>query len=272
MFKKIMTCMSMPSRIGLYLNEKMYRSFFRLILCAIIATLPFTISLLNRTEISQTSKDIIVKEIVQIDEEFRLDIVNYKLIGEKELVYQGYDAVVCFNPNNKNTSNLVNAAEYPVLELNKDRVNLYVGSMCIYSQTYHDLEVKDLSFSKMMQTDYIEYDKFLSLLNTVFSSVHGVWVLAYSLFNFISMFVIALIVAFIMAIFSKFVNPVVGFKFRLKLALDSQYIFLLFAMLATLFSASFLEYIGLIFASFYTIKALSKIVRIEIRKDYKGGK
>lgn len=271
MFKKIMTCMSRPSRIGLYLNEKMFISFFRLILCAIIATLPFTIVLLSRTEINQTSKDIIVKEIIQIDEEFQLDIVDYKLTGEKELVYQGYDAVVCFNPNNKNTSNLVNVSEYPILEFNKDRVNLYVGSMCIYSKTYRDLEIKDLSFSKMMQTDYLEYDKFVSLLNTVFNSVHKVWVLAYSLFNFISMFIISVIVALILAIFSKFVNPVVGFKFRLKLALDSQYIFMFFAMLATLFSASFLEYIGLIFACIYTIKALSKIVRIEIRKDYRGG-
>jgi Na+/H+ antiporter NhaD/arsenite permease-like protein len=64
----------------------------------------------------------------------------------------------------------------------------------------------------------------------------------------------------------KFVNPIIGFKFRFKGALDAQVISLLCLFLMILFKLEFIRYIGILLSAIYLFLAMMTIVRIEIQR------
>ena len=76
--------------------------------------------------------------------------------------------------------------------------------------------------------------------------------------------------ALILALFSGFVNDKIGFKFRFKVCIDAQLIYLLAIFMMILFDKYWIQFIGMALSAIYTVIALTRIVRIEvIRKEEK---
>lgn len=264
MLKKLIICLGHPTRIGLYLNEKMWKSILELLLVAFIITIPYTVSLSLQKELSNQSVTNTVTFFNNYSEECDLEIKDGVLTGKNEILMAGYEAYVFFNPNNKTLD--ATYRSMPLLEFSKNKLILTFMGIKVYEKAYTDLAYNELSIKKMTMNDYNEISKLNEIFNDVFVSVRGRWVVANSTFMLVQAFVLALLSSLVLGLFSSFVNIGVPFKYRFKLALDSQFISLICILLSLLFSASWLEYVGVILSACYLISALSKIIRISIPK------
>lgn len=263
---KMYICLFEPRKMGLFFGEKMYKSFLHVLLIAFIAVLPFTISLIAQDEISNLSYDAIEEWIMEDSLNIDLSINNGVLSGEKSYALLTNEAIIYINPTGEKLNVEIDYVTYHVIEFNKDSVQVSFLDNVISSKTYLEAGISDLDFSKMEDADYVEFDKFISLINVAFNNVRVGWIIINSLLVLFDVYLTVILSALLLAVVIKIFNPLIGFRFRFKAALDAQYISLFFILLMLLFNADFLRYVGIVFSAIYVIRAMMAIIRIEFKK------
>lgn len=276
--KKIYICLFEPRKMGLYFGEKLYKSFLHVLLLTLIAILPVSISLAIRDGISNSSYESIETYLMEDSVGLDLKLSNGVLTGTKNFTIITDEAVLYVNPTGQDLKlqDLKLDIEYltlHVIEMTKEGVEVSLLNNVSYKKTYEELGQTKIDFSKIAEADYIELDKFISIINTSFNSVKVSWVIINSLILLFDMYITILFSALILAFIVRIANPIIGFRFRFKGALDAQFISVLCLFLMILFKASFFRYIGIILSTIYLFRAMLAIVRIEVKRrmfDDKG--
>lgn len=264
--KKMYICLFEPRKMGLYFGERLLNSFIHVFLCALIAILPYTISLITVDEISNSSYNIIEEWIMENNVNTDLSIVDGRLTGEKKHAFYINEAILYINPKDEVLNITLEDAAFHVIEFDSEGIKVYFLNNAVYSKTYLELGVMDLNFERMENADYVEFDKFISLINVAFDNIRLSWILSNVVLILLDIYLTVLISALLLAFVVKIFNPIIGFRFRFKAALDSQHISLFFIFLMLLFNAEFFRYIGIVFSCIYLIKAMMAIIRIEFKK------
>ena len=136
---------------------------------------------------------------------------------------------------------------------------------------YSEFEDLEIDFNKIVSVEYLELKKFSDLVDYSFDQIHGRWVVLNVLDYLLSVIITVIICVFAMGIISKIFNSKIDFKFRLKGAIDAQFISVVFMFLMGLYEVRFLKTLGIIFAAIYLIRALMAVVKIEVRRKTEVG-
>ena len=265
-FSKIYICLFEPRKIGLFLGEKIIKSFIHLLLLAIIAVSPIVVSYCVRDGISNYShnkiEDYLMTEIYETD----LIIKDNTFTGSDELAFLLDETILFLNPNGKQLEIGVEHISYHVIEFGQEEVSVEFLNNTIFSKKYSELNVGEIDFSKIADADYLELDKLISIINVCFNNMKVGWVIESSIITLLDVYLTIIISALILAFLVKIFNPIIGFKFRFKGALDAQIIYLLCIFLMVLFRAEFIRYIGVILSAIYLFISMMAIVKIEVQK------
>ncbi len=263
--KKLYICLFEPRKMGLFFSEKLWKSFLQILLISFIAILPFTVSLVVRNEISNSSYHELEEWVMEDSVDLTLKLSEGILDGEKNYAILIDEAIIFINPTGEVLNVGNEYAGYHVVEFGKEGIEVSLLNNVTYEKTYLELGVKELDFFKMEETDYIEFDRFISLINDAFNSIKVEWIIVNVIYVLIEVFLFSVISALFLALIVKIFNPLIGFSFRFKAALDGQFISLLFTLFMLLFKSEFLRYVGIVFSAIYVIKAMITIVRIEYK-------
>jgi hypothetical protein len=260
---KLQICLTEPRKIGFFMGEKKWKTLLQLFILTFLALTPFLIRLSVKDGISNESKEYL--EEVLMSSKFKGDValIDGLLVGNQAIAIEVTEGIIFINPKGET---LENNSNYPVFELANLGVNVYVQGSLIYSATYAELGYLDINFRQIFKSNYLEFNVLVSLINKVFVDTNSFWVSMDYFATLVGSYISLILCALILALIVGIGNNRIAFKFRFKGALDAQFISVLFLGLAHLFNAAYLEIIGLCLSSFYLIRALSSIVRIEVRK------
>lgn len=264
-FNKLHICLVEPRKIGFFMPEKLWKSLIQLLLFSIIAISPVIIENVVNERVSESSKNYIQDVFMSKRIDNGLNLENGILTGDEGLAFVIEEAVIFINPNKEVLEN-DEYAYLPVIELASDKVNVYYLDILLYSLEYEDIGVINLSFKKMCNVDYIEFERFMSIINESFNEGKGYWATANSLLALFETYFSLIISALLLTLFSSIINKMIGFKYRFKGALDSQFIYLVFVLLSYLFNIVYIQYVGMILSIIYLFKALMSVVMIKVEK------
>lgn len=266
--KKIYICLFEPRKMGFFFPEKIYKSVIQLLIMMLFVVCPLVIQGGFNDEISQTSKKFIqeyfMEDLIETDVVLRDNV----LTGTNDYTFVLPEAIVYINPLDKVME--ADVSDYPlshIIEFRSDRIDILFMGRVIESMGYADYNVGEIDFDKILRVDYLEFDKFMSVLNDTFQMIHIRCVVINSVESLFSIITSTAIAVFILAVISKIFNPMVKFRFRLKGAIDAQFISVLFTFLMILYNMKFFKYIGLFFSAVYLIRALMAVVKIEVRRQ-----
>lgn len=264
--KKIYICLFEPRKLGLFFSERIIKSVLQLLLFALIAISPYIISLAVDNNISDSSRNYIEEKIMYDAKLTENKIINGKFDGESSTPFLINEAIVYFNPKNETFGLPLEYATYHVIELREDMIVVSFLNNEIYKKSYVELGYDNIDFKKIIDADYLELDRLISLINVAFASFHTEWTIINSAIILFDVFLTMLLSALILSFIVRIVNPIVGFKIRFKGALDAQFISLVFILIMLLFKEEFFRYVGITLSAIYLFIAMISIIRIEIKK------
>ena len=265
-FSKLYICLFEPRKMGIFLGEKLYKSFIQLLLLTLIAISPIIITYSVRDGISNTSREEIKDHLITEAYNTDLLIKDNKFSGSEGLAFLLEEAILFFNPKGENLEVELEYQTYHVIEFGQEKLSVKFMNNEIFSESYSQLGVSEIDFSKIEDADYLELSKLLRLINICFNNMKVGWVIKNSVSALFSVYLTVIISALVLAVLVKMVNPIIKFNFRFKGALDAQVISLLSIFLMMLFKAEFIRYIGVILSAVYLFIAIAAIVRIEVQR------
>ena len=166
--KKIYICLFEPRKIGMFLHEKIKVSIIQLLLVSLIAILPYTISMVVADEISNSSYKIVEKWVMEDSVDLDLEIKNGILSGSEDYTLLMNEAILYINPNDKELELSIDYVLFQVIEFGKESVKTKLFGNTISEKKYKELGITELDFVKIMENDYIEFDRFISIVNDSF--------------------------------------------------------------------------------------------------------
>ena len=265
--QKMYICLFEPRKMGLFFGEKLYKSFLHILLLSLIVVLPVTLTLSVSKEISNPSYKLIQEYLVEKSMDTDLQISDGVLSGTKGIAFLIEEGIICINPLNEEVDFDSEYDIFHIIEFNDVGMKVSFLGNIYYQKTYTELGCNELDFVKIEEADYLELDKFVSLVNVGFNNIKVEWVVINTVICLIDVLITVLFSALILAVIVKFINPMIGFRFRFKGALDAQMISLLCMFLMMLFKVEFFRFVGVILSSVYLFKAMLVIVRIEVKKN-----
>ena len=266
-FQKMYICLFEPRKMGLFFGEKLSKSFLHILLLSLIVVLPLTITLSTSKEISNSSYREIQKYLMEESFNTDLKILDGVLSGTKGMAFLIEEAIVFINPANEPLEVDSEYDIFPIIEFTNSGLEVSYFNKMYFQKSYIDLGCGEIDFMKIEETDYLELDKFVSLVNAGFNNMKGQWITINSLIYLVDVLVTVIFSALMLAVMVKFINPMISFRFRFKGALDAQIISLLFMLLMMLFEIEVFRYIGISLSAVYLFRAMLVIVRVEVKKN-----
>lgn len=266
MLEKLKICLFQPRRIALYSTEKLIRGFFLIAMLSIVVTIPLSILLYNQSEFDSSFQDTVKNEFYNNTTESEITITNGILSTDNTLIIQTefYDVVIW-----DSSEELVDISTgYPLIVFAEDQVIVCMATYVtveLLSVSYEELGLVDLDFSTMYNNDSEEINKFLTVLNSVYSELKPITDPLFTLSFFIQYIFYFLFNVLLYTAITFMVNPLVKFKMRFKICLDCQVVYAASILLCILYSASWIETIGLLVSGVYIFFALSSIVGVKIK-------
>lgn len=254
--KKIKTVLFEPRLIGLFFNEKMWKSLLMMFIAILITIIPAVMTQMSTKQISTSFRTTLV-ENVQNSNIVNTYIVDNTLIYEEQYVieYDFFNVVIGGELG-------ADSFYYYTILFDENDVKFYLTNIEWLSLSYEELNIDNLDFSMIKTTSVIETNKFISIFNQLYE-MHLVEIAMFNVFYCffdvtLTVFFTALFMAAIAMVF-KSKEDIMSFKFRFKTCLNCQYIYLLFVLFSFLFSIFYLQYIGIILMSIYTIVATNSV-------------
>ena len=266
-FQKIYACLFQPKKIGLFLGEKLHKSFIQLFIFSLITIIPVIFVYSFQTNFTASSYESLSTWLMEDYSDLDMQITNSSFSGSEGHAYLVNEGIVFLNPNDEVLElESLEYASYHVIELDSKNVRVTFLNNIVYEKTYEELGVVDLDFKKISNADYIEFDKFMVLIDQAFASYHATWVIENSIVILFDVYLSVVLAALILSFAIKIFAPM-KFRFRLKLALDTQFISLVLILLMFLFNIEFIRYIGILLSAIYSFIAIFALISIQIKKE-----
>lgn len=269
MFKKFMICLSHPTRIGLYIFEKLRYSILFLLALIVIATIPYGIMLFSIDGFSASTHDTISEAFMTNALDCELKIVDGNFIGTENIMIHSEELVFFLNPKGENFNYQSVETIAPIIEFTALEVKGYFGFSEVFTYSYQELGLEQFDFNTIIDQDYIAYHLLMSKLDGLFMDFKGYVIVTYLILMIFQTLLLLIFSAAVMALIVKMFNSFLPYRLRFKLALDAQVVAVVGVLLTYLFDFRYFTLIGLTLSSVYLILSLRSIVRVEVRKKPK---
>lgn len=259
MFDKLKIVLFKPRFIGLYIKENSFKLFLKMSLVILLVLIPGFIKNFVVNEISSEFSNYIITATIdaKIEDVYISDNLLY---NENEYVIDCYyfDVMIGGSVSSDNFESItVNKLLFDV-----DSIRFYVSNIEVYNVAYSELNVGDMDFSNISKTNVVASNQYISVFNKIYkdnniiiSSFFSSALLFDLVINVLSM---SLMLALLSFMFNKTTN-IMPFKYRFKITLNCQYIYLLSVFISLLYSNENIQFVGTFIMSFYAFKALNSI-------------
>ncbi len=249
-----------PSRIALFLRDKLYISIIYLIGFIILSVSPVIIKHSNSKYYFTNSEiNYLVNQIPNEcngefkDNSFTID-TPFSITDEQNVIYN-------FDTNNTlkiSSSNIV-------LVFSSSSIIVYQNGNRIMNTSYSKVGVDDFSFD-LVHSDSAHYYSFKNLFETIYNSyfkTNDITFTSQTIEDAIFTYLIILVLLYFIT-FLK--NPYLKRSERFNIIVYSMTYSYIFIFLGNYFSMSLLPYIGAFFSTYCLVKALSSIKIIKLPK------
>jgi len=274
MFYQIYICLTRPLEIGRFLLDRISRSVFTILFLIVLALTPYVVSLSIADAPNHDNYNVISESMMSSGDDFTLKIENGILTGDKALSFSLDDTNLLIAPNNEqyHYSNIYDELT-PLLTYEKEKVTVKVLGAEIYSKSYSDMEIKEIDFTKIMNEDYLEMNKFFESLTEVFNDVHVSWVTYYSIQAFFEIVFMSFMGAWCLSVLARIFKRGMNRQFGFKIGLDCQPIMIFSVFIAYLCGTYWIQYIGSALSTVFLFFALKSIISIKqepVNKEENG--
>lgn len=254
--EKIINIICHPKYIVLYFKDQFYKIFLTILCFFIFAMSLVAVYDFNTQYYSDSYVNDVTSLVVNHNEEMDLVYSNNKLEGSIYIV-KSDDVCLIF------MKDAVPSTAYGVqLIFKEDRVVYYYQAMYKFEYKYSDLNIGDFKFSDVQANDIIAKMKLERIIdNTLIQANKTVqtFVLLSDMINLVLYYFASILIALIV---SRFVNPEIEFKYRIRICLYDSIVFFIVIIFAFLFSISWFKYVALAMPAFYSVMSFKSIVRI----------
>lgn len=263
MFKKLITVLCHPSRVGIYFLDRWYTILGYIMLFLALAISFVSIKDLNTKVFDRTTTNAIASKIYSSSQIDALEFSDNKLNNiNRKLEIK--DCVVYFNDSGEMNS-LINMNMTIVFGTTK--ASIYYGISKLGFVEYSNLKVSDFKISDAKNGNISARLEFFDLVDSILYSgetEYRLLILGTDIINLVMYYFISLVVC----LFTAFIaNQTIQGKIRLKLIAYDSISYLLVFIFATLFSLSWLVYAGFIFPIIYTILTFTHIKKITVKRS-----
>lgn len=260
MIRRLNISISQPSKIGMFMNDKLWINLLFVFIVSILCSIPSIIKvstykgfdtniISNIDDVYKSVKSVNTKEKKYLPE---VEIKDYKLIGTDSggFVYEQFG----FYFNEKPSSMIYD------LFFTDDSIEFHMAGALVKDYSYEDLGLDNVDFNNLDIKD-ADFTKSVRALEYIFNDNKSIWAAVEISSNIgatiIRHFIAALIIAFL-AMFGSFIP----FKYLYKLAIYAVTIFQISLLFYGLFNAPIFTYIGIILAFVYIRRAMRNIIAI----------
>lgn len=264
MLDKLKIVLFKPRFIGLYIKENIFKLLITIFVAISIVSIPSFITIANKDEISGTYesylidattnasiKNVYIEDyILYFDEEYEYDAYYFNIVIGKQIELESLESIYVSK-----------------FLFDYDSVRFYVSTIEVYSATYKELGVQSLDFELISTNNIVSVNKFVEIFNSVYKENHTIiGVTSYAILFLglaFNVFGMSLVLAGISLLFSRAPNNIMPFKYRYKMCLNAQFIYLLLFLLSSLFGFDIVSYVGTFIMSLYAFMALNSITMVK---------
>ena len=262
MLERIKNCICHPRFIGKYNKDKVGKLILYVLLFFFVYILEFGLRTFTENPFGEEADRIIVKEVIaKQDNNIAYDSSSQILTGKKVYIEnEAFGLYILPEGELKVNPLVIN------IVLEQEKGYIYYGQYEISEIDYSNIKAKSFSFENISDNHTLDIYNFRYFINGVLESsfiFFRVINLVKGITSTISMFMMMFLISFI---YAKFINPSIDGKVRAKLVLYDVTIFLVCAMLASLFNQGWIIYIGYSLPIIYTTITFKHIVRVVIPK------
>jgi len=258
MLKRFYYSLLKPTRIALYIKDKIILSFLYALFFIVLCSAPSIIKFVNsNNNISQSEIKYITN---QIPENSGAKFNDNTFIVEKGFTVYDYDKIQYnFGVTPEIGRNNI------TFVFDKERLNVYRYGVIALSQSYKALNVENFSFDDI-NTNAQSFYSFKNLYSSIYNNLFRENALFYSLGVIIDTVLTFLIVAVLLYIVTCFKNPFLGFNHRINLSIYSMTWTFIGIFIGNYFNQPIFAYIAAAISTFCLTRALSVIKVVQIPK------
>lgn len=262
MLERIKDCICHPKFIGRYNKDKVGKILSVIFLFFGLYLVVFGIRTFTENPFGVDAESVVVSEVISTQEHtISYNSESHTLTGNSVSIEQEtFGLYVLPVEEYIPTTMVIN------IVLEETSGHIYYGVYKIAEISYTEIEAASFSFDGVSNNDIHDIYNFRLFISEVLESSYmffRVYNFVEGIFMTVSTFMMLFLVSFI---FARMINPTIEGKVRAKLVLYDTVSFLVFAMLASLFNAGWLAYIGYALPAVYTSITFKHIVRVVIPK------
>lgn len=256
MIKKIQIVLFQPRFIGLFIKENIFKSLLMLFLTIIIAIIPGAITELRTQEISTQFRTELLYNIEHSNIENAKIEDGVLLYEEQQIIGYTYFNVIIGGELS------IDNMYYYNLVFHETNLKFYISNIEVYSIEYKELELNNIDFSLVNTTSATESNKYVYIFNQLYNDnkiIINTYNIVFYFFEVLAMiFIGALVMACFSLIFNNFGN-IMPFKYRYKICLNCQYVYIVSIFLSFLYYASWMQLVGNFVMAIYVVIATNSI-------------
>ena len=249
-----------PSRIGLFVKDKIWMPLIHILIMlaiftSMLAVRSFTIDYFSGTT-SKTLVDIVENSKNNLDIKFE----NNKLTGT-QVRFETEEYFVYFL--NKPTGNFSTICQI-VFEEDSVTFRYYLESKTVkYEDLKYDLA---FDFKNIKKHDQVDRMRFMVFVDKVFTNFNFNYQRAIFIMNFIFSLIIIGAAFGLCVLFSYFTNPPIDKDIRVKLCMYDTLVFFFPLFFSIALATNWIMYLGLILPVIYARITFSHIMKVRIKK------
>ena len=266
MLERISDCICHPRFIGKYNKDKVGKIILCIILFFSLYLVFFGIRCYTENPFgSNASSEIVSSVIKSRQDSVVFDTDLDKLLGEGCLIKgDGFNLYVLPSEDIK-ISKYEDFYSINII-LDEEEAIIYYGISEISKKSYKDINVNGFSFAKIINNQVEDLYSFNIFIQDILLSSEIYFQTYLFLEGAMSALITYIIIVLICFAFAYMINPTIDRKVRIRLCLYDGLIFFVVSMLASLFNAAWLVYVGYCMPVIYTTITFRHIVRVVIKK------
>ena len=262
MLERMKNCICHPKFIGRYHKDKVGKIIFISFLFFLMYLVVFGVRTFNENPYGEQAESLIVSEVISKQvKTVEFDKESNCLSGDSvSIVDEAFGIYIFPQGNDKMPELTIN------IVLLVKAAKVYYGNYEIGTVKYEDIKTESFSFDMIAKNDPTHIFNFRGFVSSILESSYT-FLRAFNFGEGVSMAFMTFMVVFLVSfIFAKLINPTIEGKVRAKLSLYDTNIFLVCAIMASLFNLGWIAYIGYMLPIIYTSITFKHIIRVVIPK------
>lgn len=257
---RLITCLTRPSKIGLFLKDKFYIPLIYMVLFFIGLAGIYAVRCFNTAYLINVSTNC----VYAINANKNVPNVKYEngVLTGSRYVCENNEVYITFLSDTtlKRVGKLTMNFKTDEVEMNSFLFTKTIKYSEIKSKDSFNLA--DIKAGKM--DSVVHFNTFVTELTNIYNPTYALRVFVLDMLYYLVFVGIGLILSLI---FSYLVNPPIGMNLRIKMNMYDTLIAFPFLAFSIFFNFSYLMYIGLLAIGVFTFFTFTHIVRIRIKKD-----